>query len=210
MMGQMPPPPDHPAYHHHPHGMPPMMPPMHPSDMMSMGEPPSPHHHHGGHSGPHHHHGGRGNDSHSNMMAEFPQPPPPERFMPPRPRTVRQPPRVPNRIIVESSGGGGNLFDPHGRTNRGGHDLLDNDMPKRKERAPSSSSFPTKLYKILADPNYREYVAWLPHGRAWRVLKPKAFEEDVIPKFFRSERYASFMRQVRCFAGVAGSRAAGR
>lgn len=72
----------------------------------------------------------------------------------------------------------------------------DGQTSKRKERAPSSSSFPTKLYKILADPQYREYITWLPHGRAWRVLKPKAFEEDVIPKFFRSERYASFMRQV--------------
>jgi len=67
---------------------------------------------------------------------------------------------------------------------------------KRKERAPSSTSFPVKLYKILNDPKYREYIAWLPHGRAWRILKPKSFEEDVIPKHFRSERYASFMRQV--------------
>lgn len=68
---------------------------------------------------------------------------------------------------------------------------------KRKERAPSSTSFPTKLYKIMADPQYESYIAWLPHGRAWRVLKPKGLEEDVIPKFFRSDRYASFMRQVR-------------
>jgi hypothetical protein len=67
---------------------------------------------------------------------------------------------------------------------------------KRKERAPSSTSFPSKLYKILTDPELQEYIAWLPHGRAWRVLKPKAFEEDVIPKHFRSDRYASFMRQV--------------
>jgi hypothetical protein len=67
---------------------------------------------------------------------------------------------------------------------------------KRKERAPSSTSFPSKLYSILANPAYKDYIAWLPHGRAWRVLKPKAFEEFVIPKFFRSDRYASFMRQV--------------
>ena len=68
---------------------------------------------------------------------------------------------------------------------------------KKKERAPSSTSFPVKLYNILCDPNYRDFITWLPHGRAWRILKPKAFEEDVIPKFFRSDRYASFMRQVR-------------
>uniref|UniRef100_A0A7S1Z737 HSF-type DNA-binding domain-containing protein n=1 Tax=Trieres chinensis TaxID=1514140 RepID=A0A7S1Z737_TRICV len=36
----------------------------------------------------------------------------------------------------------------------------------------------------------------MPHGRAFRVLQPKAFEERVIPLFFRHGRYASFARQV--------------
>lgn len=72
----------------------------------------------------------------------------------------------------------------------------DSVQAKRKERAPSTTSFPTKLYKILCDPKYQECIGWLPHGRAWRVLKPKTFEEEVIPKYFRSDRYASFMRQV--------------
>jgi hypothetical protein len=67
---------------------------------------------------------------------------------------------------------------------------------KRKSRRPSTTSFPTKLYKILAEPKYHDVVAWLPHGRAWRVLKPKALEDDIIPKYFRSDRLASFMRQV--------------
>jgi len=67
---------------------------------------------------------------------------------------------------------------------------------KKKKRAPSSNSFPAKLHRILSEPANREYIAWLPHGRAWRILKPKGFEEDIIPKYFRSERYASFMRQV--------------
>ena len=57
--------------------------------------------------------------------------------------------------------------------------------------------FPVKLHYILSNPKYQDCVAWLPHGRAWRVLKPKAFERRIIPKFFRSEKYASFMRQVR-------------
>lgn len=68
---------------------------------------------------------------------------------------------------------------------------------KRKERAPLATSFPVKLYKILNDRKYADIIAWLPHGRAWRILKPKTFEEEVIPVFFRSDRYASFMRQVR-------------
>lgn len=57
--------------------------------------------------------------------------------------------------------------------------------------------FPVKLHYILSHPDYQQYVTWLPHhGRAWRILKPKWFEERVIPKFFRSHKYTSFMRQV--------------
>lgn len=60
--------------------------------------------------------------------------------------------------------------------------------------------FPVKLHYILSNPKYQDCVAWLPHGRAWRVLKPKSFERRIIPKFFRSEKYASFMRQVNGWA----------
>jgi HSF-type DNA-binding len=67
---------------------------------------------------------------------------------------------------------------------------------KRKSRRPSTTSFPTKLYKILSEPQYQDCIAWLPHGRAWRVLKPKILEDEIIPKYFRSDRLASFMRQV--------------
>ena len=67
---------------------------------------------------------------------------------------------------------------------------------KRKSRRPSTTSFPTKLYKILSEPQYQDCIAWLPHGRAWRVLKPKVLEDEIIPKYFRSDRLASFMRQV--------------
>jgi hypothetical protein len=68
---------------------------------------------------------------------------------------------------------------------------------KIKKRAAPSSSFPIKLHKILSNPDCNEYIDWLPHGRAFRILKAKGFEEHVLPKFFRSSRYSSFMRQVR-------------
>lgn len=58
-------------------------------------------------------------------------------------------------------------------------------------------SFPVKLHMILSDPQYQECVEWAPHGRAWKVLNPRALESAVIPKFFRSDKYSSFMRQVR-------------
>jgi hypothetical protein len=56
--------------------------------------------------------------------------------------------------------------------------------------------FPVKLHYILSHPDYQQYLTWLPHGRAWRILNPKWFEEKVIPMYFRSHKYTSFMRQV--------------
>ena len=66
---------------------------------------------------------------------------------------------------------------------------------KRKRAAPSSS-FPIKLHKILSSYESSEFIDWLPHGRAWRVLKPRGFEENVLPNYYRSTKYSSFMRQV--------------
>jgi hypothetical protein len=57
-------------------------------------------------------------------------------------------------------------------------------------------SFPVKLHMILSDPRYQSYIEWAPHGRAWKVHNPGGLESVVIPKFFRSEKYSSFMRQV--------------
>lgn len=56
--------------------------------------------------------------------------------------------------------------------------------------------FPVKLHRILSNQEFSDVICWLPHGRSWRVLKPKAFEEKVIPLYFRHAKYASFMRQV--------------
>lgn len=58
------------------------------------------------------------------------------------------------------------------------------------------SNFPTKLRRILSNPKFQEFITWLPHGRSWRILKPKAFEAIVIPLYFHHAKYASFMRQV--------------
>ena len=57
-------------------------------------------------------------------------------------------------------------------------------------------TFPVKLHLILSNPEFQEIISWLPHGRSWRILQQKAFEERVIPLYFRHGRYSSFARQV--------------
>jgi hypothetical protein len=67
---------------------------------------------------------------------------------------------------------------------------------ENKNELDGNLAFPVKLYYILSNPKYQDCVAWLLHGRAWRVINPKTFEKKVMTKFFRTTKYASFMRQV--------------
>jgi hypothetical protein len=57
-------------------------------------------------------------------------------------------------------------------------------------------TFSVKLHMILSNPDFQDIIGWLPHGRSWRILKQQAFEEKVIPLYFRHGRYSSFARQV--------------
>ena len=64
-----------------------------------------------------------------------------------------------------------------------------------KSKSNSSSNFPSKLHEILSRDDITDIIAWAPHGRSWRVLRPKEFEE-IIPQYFRHGKYHSFTRQV--------------
>lgn len=64
-------------------------------------------------------------------------------------------------------------------------------------KQPKSASFPEKLFAILEEPDLADVIAWTPRGTSWRVLKTYHLQEFVLPRYFRSERYTSFMRQVR-------------
>jgi hypothetical protein len=60
--------------------------------------------------------------------------------------------------------------------------------------------FPVKLYAILAQREFHEIISWMPHGRAWKVLKPSMFESLVMPLFFEYSNYHSFNRLVNAWS----------
>jgi HSF-type DNA-binding len=65
-------------------------------------------------------------------------------------------------------------------------DLPDPRTPLRKiGRDGVSQTFPMKLHAILSNPELCDIISWLPHGRAWRILQPKAFEDRALPLYFR-------------------------
>ena len=56
-------------------------------------------------------------------------------------------------------------------------------------------NFPAKMHSILSRPELADIISWLPHGRAWRILKPREFEVRVIPTYFEHAKFSSFIRQ---------------
>lgn len=56
-------------------------------------------------------------------------------------------------------------------------------------------NFPAKMHAILSRPDLADIICWMPHGRSWRVLKPREFEIRVIPTYFEHAKFSSFIRQ---------------
>ena len=53
-----------------------------------------------------------------------------------------------------------------------------------------------EMHAILTHPEIKEIVEWTPHGRSWRIVKQRAFENDILPKYFEHSKMTSFVRQV--------------
>lgn len=51
------------------------------------------------------------------------------------------------------------------------------------------------MHAILTHPDLAGVVAWAPHGRSWRILRPRAFEVRILPKYFEHSKLSSFARQ---------------
>lgn len=60
----------------------------------------------------------------------------------------------------------------------------------------SDKNFPVKMHRILSNPMYSHIITWMPHGRAFKILKREELIRDVIPGFFVCSKYESFTRQL--------------
>lgn len=77
---------------------------------------------------------------------------------------------------------------------------------KKKERSGPRGGvydpFPMKVHRMLdqsmVDGN-ESIVSWLPHGRAFKIHKPKAFADIIMPRFFNQSKYTSFQRQLNLY-----------
>lgn len=50
--------------------------------------------------------------------------------------------------------------------------------------------------EILDDEEHNDTVAWLPHGQGFMIYKKKAFEINVMSRFFKQSKFTSFTRKL--------------
>jgi hypothetical protein len=73
--------------------------------------------------------------------------------------------------------------------------LPDDSSYIRKKTGGVTQPFPEKLHEMLQSvdgTDAMDIVAWLPHGRAFLVRKPKGFTDTIMPKYVFGWRYRVF------------------
>lgn len=84
-----------------------------------------------------------------------------------------------------------------------GEIVVDDDKDdKKKRKGGVGEPFPHKLYRMLEETEkngQQAILSFFPHGRAFAIHKPGQFIEEVVPKYFSTNRMSSFQRQLNLY-----------
>lgn len=53
-----------------------------------------------------------------------------------------------------------------------------------------------QLLKVLSDKKNSHIITWMPSGKSFNILKPKAFVGVILPEHFKTAKYSSFTRKL--------------
>ena len=70
---------------------------------------------------------------------------------------------------------------------------------KLKKLSKSEPSFLSKLYQILSEKDYSQYIHWSHDGLSVIISDPTGLTKKVLPKFYNHHNYASFVRQLNMY-----------
>jgi hypothetical protein len=117
---------------------------------------------------------------------------------------------LPSLVADLESGDGATIYKYRDFSNVAEEDEIEQQPSSSKPPSTSSrgsmessirvQKFPAKLYAILAQKEFQDIIAWLPHGRSWKILRPNLFESLVMPLFFEYSNYNSFNRLVNAWS----------
>lgn len=63
----------------------------------------------------------------------------------------------------------------------------------------SDANFPAKLHQLISEPRFSHIIAWMPHGRAWKILDKELLISEAVPLYFTQSKFQSFTRQLSCW-----------
>ena len=64
------------------------------------------------------------------------------------------------------------------------------------EKKRKAKTFPEKLMQAMMEYGDEEAVAWLPDGKSFVIVNPELFCNEVLSRFFKESKYASFVRKL--------------
>jgi hypothetical protein len=53
--------------------------------------------------------------------------------------------------------------------------------------------------RCLAEPQYKEYIAWSADGFCLEVINQRDFSRDILPQLFKTNQFSSFVRQLHLY-----------
>lgn len=60
-------------------------------------------------------------------------------------------------------------------------------------------AFLVKLWKLVEDPQYEEHISWNKNGTGFLVHDQATFAREILPKYFKHNNFASFVRQLNMY-----------
>jgi heat shock transcription factor len=71
--------------------------------------------------------------------------------------------------------------------------------PPTQENQKLVPQFVSKLYEIVDDPTCNDAICWTAEGTSFVVLNPDAFQNEMLPKYFKHNNFSSFVRQLNLY-----------
>lgn len=70
---------------------------------------------------------------------------------------------------------------------------------KKGTSAPKRPAFVMKLWNMVNDKSNSKYISWMSDGKAFQVNDRESFMKYVLPKYFKHNNFASFVRQLNMY-----------